>query len=433
MNTKQAIARWPGRPSPLVDETFSSWFFRVASANGLSPVELCRAAVPGSHMHGQDLDRHVDPDLLIILAASTGVAQERLLDATVSRWVGRVFDHDDGCGKLPWLPPVGTEKLSHFFGQQYCPRCLAEDAIPYFRLHWRLSFVTVCETHGNFLLDRCPRCAEPIHPLKIGRKGRHIICGKCRAELIDAIPRQARYNMIQNQRYLRQVVEDSWADLPGYGPLYSLSFFWLASVLLHLLAGGKFARPLRDRLAQDQDSQRELALIPLVRDADRLPPERRAQLLALVLDLLDDWPHHFIEAARSVKATKCDLVKYAWRVPFAFWEPVMSELSAPWRKLDEPELRQGIDYLKRHGVVPTYDALTDLFETKFVAHKDLAEPAFDHEPYGKGRYWKLDGIDPQLRRAARVAAHGEGENVAAWVERVLRAAIQQKDAAILPK
>lgn len=48
------------------------------------------------------------------------------------------------------------------FGQQFCPTCLAEDAVPYFRKRWRIALNTVCTRHGTMLLDRCPACGVGV-------------------------------------------------------------------------------------------------------------------------------------------------------------------------------------------------------------------------------------------------------------------------------
>lgn len=55
---------WPGRPTLLTGESFSSWFARTAAANGLSPVKLYSAAMPGAYRYTRDLDRYVEPHLL---------------------------------------------------------------------------------------------------------------------------------------------------------------------------------------------------------------------------------------------------------------------------------------------------------------------------------------------------------------------------------
>ncbi|MBP1876339.1 hypothetical protein J2Z19_006089 [Ensifer adhaerens] len=47
---------------------------------------------------------------------------------------------------------------------QFCPRCLADDAQPYFRQRWRFATQVSCLIHGCGLRDRCPCCASRIAP-----------------------------------------------------------------------------------------------------------------------------------------------------------------------------------------------------------------------------------------------------------------------------
>lgn len=145
---------WPGRPALLPGEAFSSWFARTAAANGLSPVKLYGAALPGAYRYTRDLDRYVEPHLLDSLAERTGIPKQRLLGGTLARWAGKIFDVDDGLGKLPWLPVAGGDDGQRSFGQQVCPACLREDAQPYLRASWRVAFVTTCDRHRQQLIDR---------------------------------------------------------------------------------------------------------------------------------------------------------------------------------------------------------------------------------------------------------------------------------------
>lgn len=65
---------WPGRPRPRPDEIFSSWFVRIAAANGLTAAELYRLVVPkGFARFHSDLDRVVGANLVEALSAGTGV------------------------------------------------------------------------------------------------------------------------------------------------------------------------------------------------------------------------------------------------------------------------------------------------------------------------------------------------------------------------
>ena len=150
---------WPWRPALLPDETFSSWFARVATGNGLSPPELYRVIKPGANFRPRDLDRFVEPDVQAILAEQTGIEAEVLRHAAFTRWAGVVFEDDDRRNKIDWLPLAGTEDSKRSFGQQFCPACLRGDEVPYLRLSWRLGFVTACDKHRLLLSDRC-QCGE---------------------------------------------------------------------------------------------------------------------------------------------------------------------------------------------------------------------------------------------------------------------------------
>ena len=45
---------------------------------------------------------------------------------------------------------------------RYCPLCLKDDPVPYFRMIWHLPFVTVCPVHHVLLVNRCPSCYSTI-------------------------------------------------------------------------------------------------------------------------------------------------------------------------------------------------------------------------------------------------------------------------------
>lgn len=164
--------QWPRHPPPLAEESFSSWFLRLADANGLPASELYAGALPGSYLNRQDLDRTAGPELIRVLSTHTGVDARDIRDRTFARWVGQIFGEDDGRCRLDWLPPIGSEKARRSFGQQYCPACLASDEVPYFRLEWRLRFVALCPVHKCLLADRCPACASPIYVLRVSGNAR---------------------------------------------------------------------------------------------------------------------------------------------------------------------------------------------------------------------------------------------------------------------
>ncbi|UKJ73265.1 TniQ family protein [Azospirillum brasilense] len=413
---------WPWRPALLPDETFSSWFARLAAGNGLYPAELYRLVKPGAHPRPRDLDRYVEPDLQVTLAERTGVDPEALRQATFIRWAGLVFEEDDGRNKLAWLPLAGTEDSKRSFGQQVCPACLSEDTVPYLRLSWRLGFVTACPRHRKLLIDRCTGCGEPVQILRtIPDKG--VRCWKCGTDFArapqDALPDASE---LERQQQLLDITATGWTSLGAYGPVYSFVYFRVLMLVFRLLATGRHADPLRTWIAARRgDSPPN---VPRIKQVELLNTRCRHELLNMTAELLADWPNRFVDACRGVGVTNRHLIKGDRHYPFAFAHAVEWNLSETVRAVTEDEMRAGMAYLRGNEQQPTFRALVDLFGVKPTAHRSLAEPASVRTPYGQGRYWKLDGVSSDIRLAAREAANRSGESVAAWVEKALRSALE---------
>lgn len=426
---------WPGRPTLLPGEVFSSWFARTAAANGLSPVKLYGAAMPGAYRYTRDLDRYIEPHLLDNLAEHTGVPKQRLLGGTLARWAGKVFEADDGFAKLQWLPVAGGEDGQRSFGQQVCPACLREDAQPHLRSIWRLAFVTTCDRHRQHLVDRCPDCGEPIQVIRAGLK-EAVRCWKCQADLGNA-PSDPAHDVedLLRQERLLDIANAGWTDLGHYGPVYSFVYFRILMTAFRLLATGRHAMPLRAWCELFRPSANGTPTVPRIRQIELLNARARRELVGKAVFLLEDWPVRFIEACQCVGLSSRDLLK-AGRTnpyPFAFAHAVEMNLSSQFRAISAGELENAKDYLRAREVPPTYQALAKLLGVKITANRALAEPAahapsariaepnpFAAAPWGEGRYWKLDGISPEVKEAARLAARRAGEGVGAWLEGLLR-------------
>lgn len=305
MNAGRPAPLWPGRPRPLPGETFSSWFSRTAWSNGLTPAELYGVATNGAQIHSRDLDRLAERPLLVRLSAATGISADILADAMVTRWAGHLYDTEERHIRLPWLPSVGTERTRPSFGQQFCPLCLCEDAASYFRLGWRLYFVTACRRHRVHLCDRCPGCGEPIQPLKTIRTRTDLECSKCGSSLMAA--RAAPAEDFFTQARLLSATGQNEIDLPGYGPIRQSLFFELVLRLLRLVSGGSFARSLRAELTESADELSQLAAIPIRADPYQFEPRQRHLLIALAARMLDDWPHRFHATCEAAGVSRWQL------------------------------------------------------------------------------------------------------------------------------
>lgn len=419
---------WPGRPPLLEGESFSSWFARVAAANGLRPVELYRIVQPGGGFYPRDLDRYGDIHMLGVMADKTGVSREALEQSTFRRWAGWAFERYDGLIKLEWLPPAGREGAKRCFGQQVCPHCLAEDSMPYLRLEWRLSFTAVCPVHGCLLLDRCSTCHEPFSVLRQDRRN-GIFCWSCGTDVCGTAGDHPPLDLVPVQRDLLNTLANGWRVLGSYGPVYSFTAFRILASIARLIAGGPHAYALREWIAAHE---RGLALppetLPRVRDGVLLTPRARCVLVAMAHHLLEDWPHRFVAAARDVGVASGHVRKrFNEEMPFAYAHAVDWHLKGACNSAGRYEVESAKAYLERRGTKATYRNLKELVGTKLAAMSEMAEPAAKTASWGQGRYWKLDGVSAEVKEAARLAAHRSGENVATWLDRVLRKELKLPD------
>ena len=61
----------------------------------------------------------------------------------------------------------------------FCPECLDEDKIPYFRKIWRLKEYSICKKHNIELLSRCSQCLTPLTISKSFKEKDFTFCYKC--------------------------------------------------------------------------------------------------------------------------------------------------------------------------------------------------------------------------------------------------------------
>jgi hypothetical protein len=417
------LGLWPVRPDIFSDESFSSWFFRLAAGHGLSSADLYPAALPGGRMFKLDLDRHASADLFENLQRKTTVPAARLAAATNGRWAPTLFGSDDGHSQISWLPAIGRSYGRSSFGQQICPDCLAEDETPYLRQIWRLSFVTSCAKHNRLLLDRCPSCGAPYHPLSAHPQTPFYQCQQCKFDA-RRDPAEASEDIdLAIQARLLRAVADGWTDLDGDGHIHSIPYFRIRWQLHRLLATGRHAEPLRQNLER-YNSGGDLRSIPRIREIERLNPRCRRALVRATALVMEDWPHRFVAACRSVGIHARVFNRERDEIPFALWQAVSINLSNPLRAVSRADIVAARDILIGRGEKPTYRNLRALVRNRFIPYVDLVHPVdLEKTKHGMDRYWKLDGVDPEVRRAVRLAAHQQGENVAAWVEQALRNAL----------
>lgn len=155
---------WPAHPKPLPEELLTSWFVRVAEANGIKLQTLSWMLFGyGNSPWHRDVDRQPPARFLDIVCARTGLSRQNANRATLDTYRGRLYPRPRSSGMLRWISPIiSAGAARHGFGVQFCPECLAKDAVPYYRKQWRLALSTYCPDHDCFSYDACPACGAPI-------------------------------------------------------------------------------------------------------------------------------------------------------------------------------------------------------------------------------------------------------------------------------
>jgi len=144
--------KWPVIVTPQHDELLSSWLHRLAYANGLAPRQFARVLGLHAGMWSASLDLKLPADVENLLRAHTGISPVRLAVMMLTR----------SSLKPLLLPLRSSGRRDSSTWLQFCSRCLAEDAQPYFRRRWRLATQVSCVEHRGGLRDRCPSCHSRI-------------------------------------------------------------------------------------------------------------------------------------------------------------------------------------------------------------------------------------------------------------------------------
>ena len=155
---------WPIRYKPLPGELLSCWLVRLAHGHGLKVQTFCNLIFGNRRqVWNRDIDRLAPAWLVDELSHRTGTPPAEAWATTLRTYEGVLYRQFRSVGTLHWILPLKMyHRKRRGFGLQFCPACLASDVVPYFRREWRVAFVTMCQRHGNMLLDRCPECGTSV-------------------------------------------------------------------------------------------------------------------------------------------------------------------------------------------------------------------------------------------------------------------------------
>jgi hypothetical protein len=169
---------WPIHPKPLPDELFSCWLLRIARGYAMTIQQFCALIWPGQIIWSKDLDRTAPANVLHLLSVRTGTAYEAVVATTLAQYEQSLIQSDGQVFDSLYFVRRQKDVV------RFCPRCLSEDTVPYFRRQWRLAFISVCPRHQCALADCCSECGAFCEPAKAPMNSASLAaCYKCGSDL----------------------------------------------------------------------------------------------------------------------------------------------------------------------------------------------------------------------------------------------------------
>lgn len=309
--THNVNPRWEVLVPLLPDELFSSWLVRAALVQGCDPLVLTGSIWPDWRAWMVDPDRGDYTNKLHPLSLLSGIGPEAF-EAAMLHSVALTVQGSDVYRKpvWPWMLARGSRNRRKQAGLQYCPACLAGDKVPYYRLHWRFAWHTVCHLHQALLLDCCLHCGKPIEPHRLTASDGHIAkCASCKSDLSIGTGAEISANALSFQQTADQVVREKEGPY-GSTILPANEWFAVSRYLLVLLRRALRGRPrglwatLSNGLSVDMVT---LATPATGLPFELLPVHERAALLTGVWSMLESGPQGFLIAAKSGSLTASSL------------------------------------------------------------------------------------------------------------------------------
>lgn len=351
--------RLPVRVVPLPDESFTSWFVRLAYAHGEKVQSLAyRIFGRAPRVVGlRDIDRVGSEALVSEIAHVARLAVEDVRSTTLDSYRAWLWANAAGRHPHRWIRPVVDAAHSQkVFGQQACLACLKEDRTPYIRRSWRLSFHCLCPRHRCYLVDRCAYCGAPIwlHRGDIGvftpgeRAGMEW-CPVCGTDRRMGLPPVVSEDACVHQQRLLDTLERGWTEIGGR-IVHSGLFFDGLWMLWSFLDSPKWAKALGLPNGVAHHHR------PRYGGIDGLPLMRRLHLLETSCRLLADWPHGLIAEMQRARVSSSALLRFSVstirEAPFWLWEPIFLCRDRSPYVPSEGEIAETIQWvLKRDGTV----------------------------------------------------------------------------------
>ncbi len=363
-------------PKILPNELLSSWLTRTAFAHGrtLSLFTTTYIKNEGANLSRIDLDFRYDEQLFTVLANKSHLSLSDILSMSLRSEEGYLF----ACNECLY-PPRQIRKLldkrTHY-GLMFCPVCLREDKVPYFRKQWRYLFYNVCPIHRVYLVDRCGGCFERIRFHKMSSNDAIVYCHNCGRDL-----RKTRLKKVDD-KHLYGIQAVAWFEKGlqhGYFIIGNekINSLWIFQVFTNLYAMLKSLENLQlsnfSLLDEYQELQSKLSKYH----------SKKASLIyenflltTMVYHLFQNFPHNFRAFIKENNLTHRDFVHGFQNVPFWYLgiiQDLIPMQNKVGREISKSEVLGAINYLKQNNQKVTQQSVAEIVGCHFSIHKQFVK------------------------------------------------------------
>jgi hypothetical protein len=350
-------------PIPFEDELLSSWIVRTAYAHKTHPHTF--------------VNQYLDYRPYSFFLTESDIT----LDKTMIKIIEEKSHHKIDIHSLMLTTYSGflqeniyeNNPTIFFTHQKYCPVCLREDKVPYFRKTWRVVFYNICHKHQCRLYEHCPSCKTNLDISKMYENElTYTHCHHCGFELKKGrkLPIHKKYiSSLDYQNRIFKIIYDGYIQI-GENPVYSFLFFEVFSKLSKLILLNnkhKFINkhPLFSLI---KNAKQQKVNHPIFKKIDA---KAQSSLFGLIMYLFDDLSHNFKGYILQNKLTYHDLTTKIPYVPF-WYETLINEIIPRYlphsMTVTEKQVKYAEQYLKSIGKDINKANLTKLLGCNFYSN-----------------------------------------------------------------
>lgn len=363
-------------PKPLEDELLSSWLIRVAFAHGRSLAWFLTLYVKhqGNEICNDDIDFRYNRRFFKTISLKSKLDYQTIYKMSIRSEEGYLYACNN-CLYPPKQIRKQKDRRTHN-GLLFCPQCLKEDKIPYYRKQWRYTFYNACPKHKLFLADRCGVCYERVKLPKMKPNGSIAHCSKCGNDLGKTRTRKVP------DSYSYGLAATKWFE-EGLRNGY----FIINSNKVHSL----WIFQSYTRLSQLLDRKEDLVLnnFPMIEEYKTLckklnhynskkcgPIYKNFFLNSMVFHLFQNCPDNLISFAKDNHITHRDFIHGFNDIPFWYKENIDKYIpmqNTVGREITKCEVVAAIKYLEGLNIKVTQEEVARVLGCHFTINKEFVK------------------------------------------------------------